>query len=324
MFRKLEISAAILLVGLSLCTSSTLAQTGPENLVLSFTNLVSLNETEEGHYEGWAIIDGSPISTGKFNVNEDGMPIGLGGGSIIDEFDAGQDITGASDIVITLEPPGDDDDIPSNVKLLAAAVMDHQAELKLNVPGRDVLETMTTGSFFLATPSDNPDVPDNDDMGIWFLQMPGPAPGFEDLPDIGPNWAYEGWVVDVTDPENPMPYSTGRFSEASGADSDEAGCNGGGPAFPGQDFVEAQCPPFLDLDTGNFLVVITIEPEPDNLSSPFQIKPMAGPIPEDALGQNNELSNQAADTFPTGLAELYANQTPTRTDTWGAVKESYR
>ena len=157
--------------------------------------------------------------------------------------------------------------------------MNHQAELKLNVPDRDLLETMTTGAFILATPSDNPDVPANADMGIWFLQMPGPEPGLEHLPDIGPNWICEGWVVDATDPGNPIPYSTGTFAAASGFNSDEAGCHGGGPSFPGQDFVEAQCPPFLDLDTG---------------------------------------------TFPTGLAELLEDATPTRTDTWGAVKQSYR
>lgn len=324
MFRRLQILAVILLAGLSSCDSSSEPQMEPGTLVLSFTNLAPLDEAVEGHYEGWAILEGSPVSTGKFNVNESGMPVELGGGSIIDEFDAGQDISGASDIVISLEPPGDDDAIPADIKILAGAVVDSEADLKLNVPGRHELETMTTGSYILATPSDNPGAPDNDDMGIWFLQMPGPEAGFENLPDLGSNWTYEGWVVDASDMGNPMPYTTGTFSAASGADSDEAGCNGGGPPFPGQDFVEAQCPPFLDLDTGDFLVVISIEPVPDNLAGPFQVKPFAGPIPEDALGMNNSIPNQAADTFPTGSAELFENGTPTHRATWGAVKQSYR
>jgi hypothetical protein len=304
--------------------TATFAQTGPDNLVLQFDNLAPLNEAVDGHYEGWAILGGVPMSTGKFNVNEAGQPVELGGGPVITEFDAGQDITGATDIVITLEPPGDDDSIPSNIKLLAAPVMAAQADLKVNIPGLDMLETMATGSFILATPSDNPDNPDNDNMGIWFLTMPGPDPGFQNLPDIGPNWTYEGWVVDVSDPMNPIPYSTGRFAMAAGSDSDEAGCNGGGPPFPGQDFVPFQCPPTLTLDTGNFLTVITVEPEPDNLAAPFQLKPLAGPIPTDALDHSNDVMNQATETFPTGLATLFGGPSPTYETTWGQVKALYR
>lgn len=324
LIHRLGSAAAGLVLALAVSLGAAGAQSGPENLVLQFENLAPLDEVVEGHYEGWAILDGNPVSTGKFNVNESGEPVGLGGGPVIEEFDAGQDITGASAIVITLEPPGDDDEFPSDIKLLAGAVMDSAAELKLNVPDREVLETMTTGSFVLATPSDNPEFPDNDDMGIWFLVPPVPDPGLQNLPDIGPNWIYEGWVVDISNPGAPMPYSTGRFAQASGADSDEAGCNGGGPPFPGQDFVEAQCPPFLDLDTGNFVTVITIEPEPDNLPRPFQVKPLAGPIPEDGTGEVHDIMNQAAETFPTGLAELYRPPTPTANVSWGEVKASQR
>ncbi|MCA9727079.1 MAG: hypothetical protein KC729_05295, partial [Candidatus Eisenbacteria bacterium] len=48
------------------------AQSGPNNLVLSFDNLAPLDEAVDGHYEGWAILSGSPHSTGKFNVNDMG------------------------------------------------------------------------------------------------------------------------------------------------------------------------------------------------------------------------------------------------------------
>jgi hypothetical protein len=251
------------------------------------------------------------------------MPVGLGGGPVIDEFDAGQNITAATDIKITIEPPGDPDPGPSGLVIVAGPVIDLAADLKTDVPGREVLETMTTGSFILATPSDNPGVPDNDDQGIWFLRMPGPAPGFMDLPAIGPSWIYEGWVVDVSDPMNPVPYSTGTFSSAEGHDSNAAGCNGGGPPFPGEDFVAFQCGPVLDLDTGDFAAVISIEPVPDTTPAPFQLKPLAGPISTDALGRNNELSNQAADTFPTGLGRLHG-AVPVEATTWGAVKVLYQ
>ncbi|MBD3161191.1 MAG: hypothetical protein GF328_03730 [Candidatus Latescibacteria bacterium] len=313
----------VALFGCLLVGSTASAQTGPENLVLSFENLAPLDEDVQGHYEGWAIVDGNPVSTGKFNVNMDGEPVGLGGGDVIDEFDAGEDISGATDIKISIEPPGDNDEIPSGLIIVDGEVMDAEAMMKTSVPGLETLETMTTGEFILATPSDNPDYPDNDNQGIWWLTMPGPEPGLMDLPDIGPNWKYEGWVVDVSNPDSPIPYTTGTFTMAEGFDSDEAGCNGGGPPFPGQDFVEFQCPPELVLDTGNFAAVISIEPEPDALEMPFQLKPLAGPIPEDAVGQNNAVNNQVLETFPTGTALLYEEPTATETVTWGRIKTQF-
>jgi hypothetical protein len=297
------------------------AQSGPENLVLSFTNLAPLDEGADGHYEGWAIIGGMPFSTGKFNVNASGQPVELGGGPVIVEFDAGMDITSATAIKITIEPPGDMDAIPSGLVILSGDVMGMMAPLKTAVPNLDVLETMTAGAFFLATPSDNPGVPDNNDYGIWWLTMPGPAPGLTDLPDIGPNWTYEGWVVDVSG--SPIPYSTGTFAVADDFDSDMAGPMGGGPPFPGQDFVAFQGGPVLDLDTGDFAAVITIEPVPDNLAAPFQLHPLAGPIPTDALGMNNPVNNQVLSTFPTGTAML-GMSVPVEANSWGSVKALFR
>ena len=297
------------------------AQTGPSTLTLHFSMLPTLDEAAAGHYEGWAIVGGSPISTGKFNVNMDGTPVALGGGAVIDEFDAGVDITAATDIKITLEPPGDSDDIPSGLVVVAGAVSGLTADLTAAIPNLDMLTNMTTGAFFLATPSDNPDNPDNNNQGIWYLTMPGPEPGFQNLPDIGPNWNYEGWVVDVSGA--PMPYTTGKFSMASGADSDEAGCMGGGPPFPGQDFVDFQCGPTLNLDSGDFVTVLTIEPVPDNSAMPFLFKPLAGPIPTDGVGMNAiPMTNQVADTFPTGQA-LLAGTTATESVSLSAVKALY-
>ena len=58
-----------------LVAGTAAAQSGPENVVMTFTNLAPLDEMAEGHYEGWAIVGGSPVSTGNFNVNAAGMPV---------------------------------------------------------------------------------------------------------------------------------------------------------------------------------------------------------------------------------------------------------
>jgi len=314
---------SFLISGLLVVAAWARAQSGPENLILAFTSLAPLDEAAEGHYEGWAIVDGAPVSTGVFNVNDGGMPVELGGGGIIDEFTASQDISQATSIKISIEPPGDADPAPSGLIILDGEVAAHQASLAVSVPDREVIETMTTGAFILATPSDNDVDPDNDDQGIWFLTMPGPAAGFQNLPDIGPHWIYEGWVVDVSHPDGPVPYSTGTFAMAEGADSDAAGCLGGGPPFPGQDFTAFHCDAVLDLDSGNYVAVLSIEPVPDTGSGPFQLKPLAGAIPTDALGMNNELQNQAAATFPTGVAFL-SQVVATENASWGAMKVRYQ
>lgn len=298
------------------------AQSNPNAVELQFENLAPLNEGVDGHYEGWAIVDGSPVSTGNFNIDASGQPVELGGGAVIDEFEAAVDITSATAIKITIEPPGDADPAPSGLVVVEGDVSGVMAPLHAAIPGLDMLSTMATGAFILATPSDNATMPDNDDMGIWFLTMPGPEAGFMNLPDIGPKWTYEGWAVDVSG-AGPVPYSTGTFAGASGFDSDEAGCMGGGPPFPGEDFVALHCGPELDLDTGDFAAVLTIEPVPDINPAPFQLKPMAGMIPTDALGQNNDLNNQTADTFPTGTALLFQS-VPTESANWSQVKSSYR
>ncbi len=307
---------------LLLAASGAVAQTGPENLVLSFENLATLDEMVDGHYEGWAIVDGAPVSTGKFNVNGDGMPVELGGGGVISEFDAGEDISEATDIKISIEPYGDADPGPSGLIIVEGMVESSMAVLKTAVPGLDMLETMTSGAYILATPSDNDSDPNNDNEGIWWLTMPGPEAGFQYLPDLGANWAYEGWVVDVSGGA-PVPYSTGTFSMAEGEDSDAAGCMGGGPPFPGQDFVEYQCGPVLDLASGDFAAVLSIEPVPDNGPGPFLLKPLAGLIPTDGVGQTGiDMGNQVLDTFPTGIGAVFGS-TATSEASWSTVKGLY-
>ena len=289
-------------------------------LTLDFDNLTPLDESVDGLYEGWAIINGMPVSTGVFNVDENGQPVMPGSGAPI-TFMVDDSIGMASAIKISIEPVGDVDPAPSGLIVLTGDVDGESTALVSAVPGLDMLMT-AEGSYILATPSDNAEDATNDDMGIWFLAMPGPMPGLTGLPDLGPNWTYEGWVVDVSG-DSPMPYTTGTFDTAEGFDSDEAGCNAGGPPFPGQDYVAFHCGPELNLDSGDFAAVISIEPVPDNNAGPFMFKPIAGMIPEDALVGGNMLGNQVADTFPTGTANITGTVAVSESN-WDAVKAIYR
>ena len=315
--RRLPAVLAALLV---LCGALS-AQAANDQFALQFDNLMVLDPAVDGVYEGWAIIGGAPFSTGVFNVDGAGMTVDPVTGDLIDVFNTGLSLAGTTEIKISIEPAGDADPAPSGLIVLTGAVVDGMAQLVPALPGYSMLET-ATGSYILATPSDNAVDAANDDQGVWFLCMPGPMAGFVGLPDLGPNWTYEGWVVDLSGPA-PMPYSTGTFDDPAMADSDQAGSMGGGPPFPGQDFTAYHGGPVLDLDSGDFAVVLSIEPVPDNSPAPFLFKPFAGAVPTDALGMCNALGNQTAATFPTGTAEI-GNPLPNETRSWGGLKSLYK
>ncbi len=308
--------AAVLLIG-----GTATARAAGDQFALEFTNLMTLDPAVDGVYEGWAIIGGAPVSTGVFNVDAAGMPVDPVTGDPIPVFETGVELNGATEVKISLEPAGDMDPAPSGLIVLSGAVVGDEAALAPALPG--YMDLMTAaGSYILASPSDNAMDETNDDQGIWFLCMPGPMAGFTGLPDLGPNWTYEGWVVDLSGAA-PMPYSTGVFDDPAMADSDQAGAMGGGPPFPGQDFVAYHGGPVLDLDSGDFAAVLSIEPVPDNHPGPFLFKPLAGAIPTDALGMCNELGNQVSATFPSGTARI-GDPLPAEELSWGAVKDLYR
>lgn len=302
---KLQTTILAGLLPLVLAAPAVMAQSGPNSVVLSLDNLSITNLAFDGHYEAWARVGGELISLGRFNINEFGELVDTETDSTIAEFDAGTDVSTATEILISVEPPSDGDPASSGVYILRGDVSDHAAGLETQISGVDQLENDATAEFVLATPSDDDSFPVNDDHGIWFLTRPGPAAGLLNLPDLGPDWQYEGWVVDISDTFNPLYYSTGTFTSGEGFDSDQAGAMGGGPEYPGQDFVDYHGGPVLDLDAGNFAVMVTIEPTLDQATDrPFMLTVFRDGIATDALGRNNNALNQVA-LFPLGIASLY-------------------
>lgn len=241
-------------------------------------------------YEGWLIVDGSPVSAGIFNVGADGA---LSQTSF--ELDK-SDIEKASTYVLTIEPSPDSDPNPSDVHVLAGDFSDNAATLSVGhgaALGNDF--TKATGSYILATPTDDSD--DNELSGVWFLDPSGPSPSL-DLPALPAGWTYEGWAV-----INGTPLSTGTFNTPSGADS--ASPYSGtkqGPPFPGEDFL-TNAPSGLSFptDLSGQTIVVSVEPVPDNSAAPFVLKPLVGPVPSEAeIHSSQDMNNNATATNPTG------------------------
>lgn len=241
-------------------------------------------------YEGWVVVDGVPESTGRFQVDEFGMPN-------VDAAPATAAMAArATAFVLTIEPDPDPDPGPAETKLLGGDFVNGVAQLRVShgaALGSDF--TAATGDFILATPT-SADASD-DNQGIWWLE---PVAGMAslDLPALPPGWAYEGWVVTGSGP-----LSTGRFTDPGMADSDMAGPakgpDGDGPPFPGQDYVD----PAMDLV--GLTAVISVEPEPDDSPNPFVLKPLvASPILDVLAPAPQTMGNNAAATNPEGVAEF--------------------
>lgn len=234
-------------------------------------NLEGLEELGTDYvYEGWLIVDGSPVSTGVFSSVAFPQTFKVPTSTLND----------ASTFVLSIEPAVDDDPAPSDTKLLAGDFSNDLASVSSTPLLGDM--NQSSGQFILATPTDGPDT--NEDSGVWFLDNSGMdlEPGLN-LPDLPEGWLYEGWVV-----VNGTPISTGRFKEINTADDNAAttpykGSLNDGPPYPGEDYVTGS---FNGIDFPISLlgktVVISVEPNPDNSDKPFTIKPLATQVSENA------------------------------------------
>ncbi len=261
-------------------------------LTLTFTGLNDLGE--DYRYEGWVIVDGSPVSAGTFTVDAEGTP-----SKTVFEVD-GNDLSSASAYVLTIEPYPDNDPNPSAVHLLGGDFSDNQASLSVGhsaAIGNDFLSS--SGKFILATPTNG--MMTNENSGVWFLSLESGAPAQGlDLPTLPAGWKYEGWQI-----IGGRPVSTGKFTTPTMADDfDGYSSTLPGPPFPGEDFL-VNAPDGLSFptDLSGTIAVISVEPNPDNSPKPFTLKPLVGNVPMSATDHfTYPMDNNAMATNPTGTA----------------------
>jgi len=258
-------------------------------LQLNISGLEDLGSSAK--YEGWIIVNGSPVSTGTFTVNTSGTL------SQTDfEIDA-TDLANATTFVLTIEPNPDPDPNPSEVHILAGDFSGTVSNLSIShgaALGDDF--NSASGTFILATPTDG--AMTNENSGIWFLDLDSgsPAQGLY-LPTLPAGWKYEGWTV-----INGIPVTTGTFTSTTVIDdADPYSSTMQGPPFPGEDFlVNAPAGLTFPTDIAGGVAVISIEPDPDNSPNPFTLKPLVGNIPINATDHTNYSMGLNLSSFPTG------------------------
>lgn len=263
-------------------------------LDLSFDGLSPLGP--DFRYEGWLIIDGMPVSTGKFNITPSGQM-----SPRVFNVKKG-DVEDAAMFVLSIEPQPDNDPGPSATKILGGVFSNGMADLSINhgaALGTDFASAM--GKYILATPTNGPDT--DEKSGIWFLSLESGSPmAGLDLPALPAGWVYEGWTV-----IDGMPVTSGKFDMLSGEVDMFDGYSSTenpGPPFPGEDYL-MNAPKNLTFPTdisGGF-AVISVEPYPDNGPEPFAIKPLAGMIPSDAMDHFTYMMDLNAASFPSGMAK---------------------
>lgn len=237
-------------------------------LTVNLTGLENLGA--DFKYEGWIIVDGAPVSTGLFTVNDSGVPSQTTFSVNTDQLNA------ATKFVLSIEPTIDTDLAPSDTKILAGDFSGNNASVNSNVVADF---SSAAGTYILATPTDG--MSNNEFSGVWFLDnSSGSAMTGLILPTLAPGWKYEGWaVIDGT------PVSTGTFTDASMADDNAAtspfkGSMGNGPGYPGEDYIQnAPMGLTFPTDLKGMTIVVSVEPFPDNSSSPFTLKPLAHMVP---------------------------------------------
>lgn len=233
------------------------------NLTLDLNGLENLGATEQ--YEGWIVVNGSPVSTGTFSVDDSGA---LSTTSFPVEI---SNLVAATKFVLSIEPIPDTDPAPSAIKILAGDFSGTSAAVDTGI----IADFSTiSGQYVLTTPSTT--ITTDNNKGVWFLKPTTPKSAALNLPVLPTGWKYEGWAI-----INGKPVSSGRFSSATGADEDGNPYAGTDntmlPPFPGEDFIMGTANG-VDLAAATHVskVVVSIEPEPDNSPNPFLLKPLVG------------------------------------------------
>jgi hypothetical protein len=254
------------------------------------------------HYEGWAIVGGAPVTTGKFNVDAGGGLVTTAGATIAGgAFTTGVDLTAATDIVITVEPSGDTDAVPSATHIVAGTVAGQSAALSVgHMAALGDGFAGAAGSYILATPTNGGETDEN--SGIWFLSLASGAPAVGlTLPTLPAGWKYEGWAV-----TGGMPVTSGTFTAVDVVDdSDPFSGTLAGPPFPGEDYlVNAPAGLTFPTDLSGGTAVISIEPDPDDASTPFTLKPLVATIPTDAVDHTTYELGANLGSLPSGSATI--------------------
>lgn len=221
-------------------------------------------------------------------------------------------IIDASDALITIQQPGNNDTIPTGTKMIGgiAVLSNDYVSFNLSMAYSDILGNTAakfltdTCKYILNTPTTQNT--SDWDQGIWLTKDTlGSSTGLtcSPLPDTG-DWLYEGFIYLAANPN--LYYSIGRFPNPSLSD-DNNNCQG--PAFqydkPGQDWIDTVCTGnTIKLNSSAYNFMVTIRPKLSNFLNAHYIKLFDGAINVAGFGSVGVITNIAANYLPTGTLQI--------------------
>lgn len=308
------------------------ASSRASSITLSLNGVRALDATTEGTYEAWIVDGGGHFhSAGRFT----------GGGATT--LAIPQTASDAREVLITVEPPGDNDSTPSAQRLLRGTISGGRADLSIVgavTQGSTALRERP-GQFTMFSPSDNAlnGYPSHEESGIWLFNMQPRQTDQGDmwvrLTQLDNGWTYEGWMVRDIGQPNAIWLSYGKFRPDYTGAVNSRDDTGWGPysgvldfrtdgeeEFPGDDWIsnplgypfpkELSLPLDLREKTASGALrwthVITIEPawnggEPIGDERPFLIRPYQDLFGDGAPGIPRTITYRP-ENIPSGRADL--------------------
>lgn len=325
----IKFSVVLIFLSLIICScsddSGVTASQNKGSLYLS--SLKQLDKNIEGTYELWASVEpgfdhdeNAFRSLGRFAVNSTGELTDTSGGTFNVNLSKIANINNIGDVIITIQPPGYNDTIPSNIKLLGGSKYIQGGELifDLSMSYTDILPVSSQFStaqakYLLASPTTG-SASSQYLKGIWFTRdTNGTTEGLTlpVLPDTA-EWTYQAWVYDGSDNY----YNIGRFDSPSERDGNQQCELSGGLVWqlPGQDWLQANCPggglPDIISLNNSYKVLITLEPRYEQgtaLGKPFYLKIFEGNIAVQPFGTVQNITNYFNSYLPSAQLRLSGN-----------------
>lgn len=296
---------------------------------ITVNNLKTIDKNIEGTYELWGSVESASDhgenayrSMGRFTVNSSGTVLDTSGAPFSPYMGKITNINYVSDIIVTIQPPGYNDTIPSNIKILGGPknVSGGAVVFDLTMNYRDILPASSQFStsearFILASPSAGTASAEYQ-KGLWFTtDTNGTIAGLTlpVLPDTA-EWTYQAWVINNSN--SAYIYNMGRFTASNQADNNQQCRLNGGLEwnYPGHDWLQPNCPggglpDILSLNNG-YNLLITLEPKYEQgsaLNIPFYLKIFETTVTVHQFGTVMQMLNQFNSLVPTAQVRLTAN-----------------
>lgn len=232
-------TCGLFVAALTGCTDPVELSQG-DRLELSLSGVRAMDAATEGVLHLWVVpAAGEPVSIGPLTdlpATTDGTAKAV--------FDL--PVSDARRFLVTVEPPGDDDDVPSRYHLVGGDVAGNRTILTIEgvLTNGPPLET-DPGSHSLFTTSNNIEFgyPSAEDAGLWLFTL---RPIFNvhetrevRVTPLRPAWLYGGWIVRGrgTDDELWIPY--GKFRPDEGGLLSSRDDTGSGPFSGDEDYLNA-------------------------------------------------------------------------------------